>query len=73
MIGALKLFDQAFIVSRARRPGGLDADRAFSTSTGSRSGFNYGYGAAIGVVLFPIIFSLTVIQRLLFGKAEIGY
>jgi ABC-type sugar transport system permease subunit len=37
------------------------------------SEFNYGYGAAVGTVLFLIIFTLTVIQRLAFGKAEIGY
>jgi ABC-type sugar transport system permease subunit len=35
--------------------------------------FDYGYGATVGVVLFLIIFSLTVVQRLLFGRAEIGY
>jgi ABC-type sugar transport system permease subunit len=37
------------------------------------SEFNFGYGAAVGVVLFLIIFTLTFIQRLLFGRAEIGY
>ena len=35
--------------------------------------FNYGYGATVGVVLFLIIFTLTLIQRLAFGQAEIGY
>jgi multiple sugar transport system permease protein len=34
---------------------------------------NFGYAAAIGVALFALIFTLTLIQRLLFGKAEIGY
>ena len=33
----------------------------------------FGYAAAMGVALFAIIFTLTLIQRLLFGKAEIGY
>jgi hypothetical protein len=30
------------------------------------------YAAAGGVVLFAIIFALTLVQRLLFGRAEIG-
>ena len=33
----------------------------------------WGYAAAIGVVLFVIIFLFTLVQRLLFGRAEIGY
>ena len=38
VIGALKLFDQAFIISDGlRRPGRLDDDRRCSTSTASRS------------------------------------
>jgi len=35
--------------------------------------FDFGYGATVGCVLFLIIFTLTLVQRLLFGKAEIGY
>ena len=30
----------------------------------------FGYAAAIGIALFVLIFALTLIQRLLFGKAE---
>jgi multiple sugar transport system permease protein len=74
VIGALKLFDQAYIISTGS--GGA----AGSTMTGVMylytivvSEFNFGYGAAVGVVLFLIIFTLTVFQRLLFGRAEIGY
>jgi multiple sugar transport system permease protein len=74
VIGALKIFDQAFIVSKA------SGGPAFSTTTAvlylyntTFKNFDYGHGAAIGVVLFLIIFSLTIVQRLLFGKAEIGY
>jgi ABC-type sugar transport system permease subunit len=33
---------------------------------------SFGYGAAIGVVLFLFIFTVTVIQRLLFGKPEVA-
>jgi multiple sugar transport system permease protein len=74
VIGALKLFDQAFIISTG------SGGPAGSTMTGVLylyrvviSEFNFGYGAAVGVVLFLIIFSLTAIQRMLFGRAEIGY
>jgi multiple sugar transport system permease protein len=74
VIGALKIFDQVAIVSS------FSGGPAGSTLTGvlylyrvTISEFNYGYGATIGVVLFLIIFTLTLIQRLLFGKAEIGY
>jgi multiple sugar transport system permease protein len=74
VIGALKLFDQAYIISTG------SGGPAGSTMTGVLylyrvviSEFNFGYGAAVGVVLFLIIFTLTLFQRLLFGKAEIGY
>jgi multiple sugar transport system permease protein len=74
VIGALKLFDQVYITSTG------SGGPAGSTMTGVLylyrvviSEFNFGYGAAIGVVLFLIIFTLTAIQRLLFGRAEVGY
>jgi multiple sugar transport system permease protein len=74
VIGALKLFDQAFIVSQGSGgPAGSTLTAVFYLYRVTISEFNYGYGAAIGVVLFLIIFTLTLIQRLLFGKAEIGY
>ncbi|HXF98321.1 MAG TPA: sugar ABC transporter permease [Gaiellaceae bacterium] len=74
VIGALKLFDQAFIISSgAGGPAGSTMTAVLYLYRVTISEFNYGYGAAIGVVLFLIIFTLTLVQRLLFGKAEIGY
>jgi multiple sugar transport system permease protein len=74
VIGALKVFDQAFIVS------GGEGGPAFSTMTAVlylyRTAINdvdFGLASAIGVVLFLVIFTFTLIQRLLFGRAEIGY
>jgi len=74
IIGALKVFDQAFIASQG------SGGPAYSTLTAvlylytvTIGDFDIGYGATLGVVLFLIIFSLTLVQRLLFGKAEIGY
>jgi multiple sugar transport system permease protein len=31
---------------------------------------NFGYAAAIGVVLFVITFSVTILQRLMFGRDD---
>jgi multiple sugar transport system permease protein len=74
IIGCLKVFDQAFIVSSGK--GGP----AYSTETAVLYLYQtaifdqfWGYAAAIGVVLFLIIFAITLAQRLLFGSSEIGY
>src|SRR5215208_6606762 len=74
VIGCLKIFDQAFIVSAGK--GGP----AYSTETAGLYLYQtaifdqfWGYAAALGVALFVIIFAITLAQRLLFGKAEIGY
>ena len=74
VIGALKIFDQAFIISSGSGgPAGSTMTAVLYLYRITISEFNFGYGAAVGVVLFLIIFSITVVQRLLFGKAEIGY
>ena len=74
VIGALKLFDQAFIISTGSGgPAGSTMTAVMYVYTVTIKEFNYGYGATVGVVLFLIIFSLTVVQRLAFGRAEIGY
>jgi multiple sugar transport system permease protein len=74
VIGALKVFDQAYIVS-----GGAGGP-AFSTMTSvlylyrtAIYDVDFGYAASMGVALFVVIFLFTLVQRLLFGKAEIGY
>ena len=73
IIGCLKIFDQAYIVS------GGSGGPAYSTLTAVLylyntmiGDLNFGYAAAIGVALFILIFFVTLIQRLLFGRAEIG-
>jgi multiple sugar transport system permease protein len=72
IIGCLKLFDQSFIVS------GGGGGPAYSTLTPvlllyqtAIQNVDFGYAAAMGVVLFVIIFTVTLVQRLLFGRAEI--
>jgi multiple sugar transport system permease protein len=73
IIGCLKVFDQAFIVS-----GGTGGPN-YSTLTAvvylyqvTIQDVDFGYAAAMGVALFALIFTATLIQRLLFGKAEIA-
>jgi multiple sugar transport system permease protein len=71
VIGGLQLFDQALI------GGGSNGDPQYALLTvvlylynAAFSQFTPGYAAAIGVVLFFVILSLTLIQRRLFGNTE---
>ncbi len=71
MIGALQLFDQSFIVSKGS--GGPNYSTLSAVLYLYRTAIadvQFGYAAAIGIALFALIFTLTLIQRLLFGKAE---
>lgn len=72
-IGALKVFDQAFIVSNGT--GGP----VYSTYTvvlyiynEAFHAANFGVAASAGVVLFVAIFLLTLIQRATVGRSELG-
>lgn len=72
VIGALQVFDQAYIA------GGSDGspDQALLTMVlylydVTFRQFEFGYAAAIGVVLFVMIFGATLVQRRLFG--EVGW
>lgn len=71
VIGALQMFDQAIIA------GGSDGQPADSLMTmvlylynAAFRQFEFGYAAAVGIVLFIIIFTATLIQRRLFGSTE---
>jgi ABC-type sugar transport system permease subunit len=73
VVGSLQVFDQAFFVSNGG--GGPN----YSTLTIVLYLYNtaindvrFGYAAALGIVLFGIIFVLTLAQRLLFGRAEVS-
>jgi multiple sugar transport system permease protein len=72
-IGALKVFDQAFIVSGGT--GGPEYSTYTAVlwiyTTAFRS-FSFGLAASAGVVLFVAIFMLTLIQRATVGRTEIG-
>jgi multiple sugar transport system permease protein len=71
VIGGLQLFDQALIA------GSTNGDPNYSLMTvvlylynTAFAQLNPGYAAALGVVLFIVIFSATLIQRRLFGNTE---
>lgn len=70
MIGALQLYDQAILA------GGADGSPDYSLMTMVLYIYNvcfrqfeFGLASAIGIILFVIIFSLTLAQRFLFGSA----
>jgi multiple sugar transport system permease protein len=70
VIGALQLFDQVAIA------GGPNGDPNNSLMTvvlylynAAFRQFSFGYAAAVGVVLFVVIFGATLLQRRLFGQA----
>lgn len=68
VIGGLQLFDQAYLA------GGVDGAPANSMMTmvlylyfAAFKLFDFGYAAAVGIILFVLIFSATLLQRRLFG------
>src|SRR5262245_17353131 len=72
-IGALKLFDQSFIVS------GGTGGPVYSTYTPVLYIYNtafksseFGLAAAAGVFMFVAIFLLTLVQRATVGRSEVG-
>ena len=71
-VGALKLFDQPFIVA-----GGASGNPAYATMypilyiyNAAFGVFDFGLAAAAGVIYFVIVFGLTVVQRLTVGRQE---
>ena len=73
-IGAFQMFDQAYI------GGGADGtpNNALTTIVlylyrKAIADFDFGYAAAVGVVLFVVIMAVTLIQRRLFGQTPGWY
>jgi len=70
-IGALKLFDQAFIVGGGSGgPNNATQTPVLYIYRDAFSNFDFGKAAAAGVVLFVIIFTLTLVQRMTVGRQE---
>jgi ABC-type sugar transport system permease subunit len=70
VIGGFKLFDQAIIAGgRGGEPSNSLTTIVLFIYRSAITDSEFGYAAAVGVVLFVIIFTLTLIQRRLFGEA----
>jgi len=70
VIGGFKLFDQAIIAGgRGGEPSNSLTTIVLFIYRSAITDSEFGYAAAVGVVLFVIIFSLTLVQRRLFGEA----
>jgi len=69
LIGALQLFDQAFIGGGPNgEPNGSLSTIVLYLYNVLFTQINFSYAAAIGIVLFVIIFGATLVQRQLFGR-----
>lgn len=70
VIGGIQLFDQTFIVGGV----GGDPNNALMTPViylynAAFKQFDFSYAAAVGVILFLIVMTATLVQRRLFGQA----
>jgi multiple sugar transport system permease protein len=69
LIGGLKLFDQAIIAGgRGGEPNNSLTTIVLFIYRAAITDNEFGFAAAVGLVLFVLIFSLTLIQRRLFGQ-----
>ncbi len=73
-IGALKLFDQPFLVA-----GGASGNPAYATMypilyiyNAAFGVYDFGLAAAAGVIYFVLVFGLTIVQRLTVGRQEVA-
>lgn len=69
LIGCFQVYDQAYVVSQGNG-GPLDSTMTvvlFLTRTGFRE-FKMGQACAVAFILFAIIFTLTIIQKKIFGE-----
>ncbi|HEV8404038.1 MAG TPA: sugar ABC transporter permease [Candidatus Limnocylindrales bacterium] len=70
VIGALQLFDQVAIAGgSAGAPNNALMTVVLYLYNAAFTQFNFGYAAAVGVILFVVIFAATLVQRRLFGGA----
>src|SRR5437764_426975 len=74
IIGSLQMFDQAFLI------GGASGGPTYRTLpvvlylyNQAIGNLKFGSAAAVRVVLFVFIFTVTLIQRLVFGRAEVAW
>jgi multiple sugar transport system permease protein len=69
LIGGLKLFDQAIIAGgRGGEPNNSLTTIVLFIYRAAITDNEFGFAAAVGLVLFVLIFTLTLVQRRLFGQ-----
>jgi multiple sugar transport system permease protein len=68
-IGSFQVFDAIFVMTQGG-PVRASYSLVYMLYDESFKFGNYGYAAAIGMVLFVITFGVTMLQRLMFGGAE---
>jgi len=66
-IGSFQVFDAIFVMTQGG-PVRASYSLVYMLYDESFKFQNFGYGAAIGMVLFVITFGVTMLQRLMFGK-----
>jgi multiple sugar transport system permease protein len=70
VIGGLQLFDQAiFAGGQGGEPNNSLTTMVLFLYRSAITDFNFGYAAAVGVILLVVIMAATLIQRRLFGQA----
>jgi len=71
-IGALKLFDQPFLIAKGASgaPNYSTMYPSFTIYNAAFGSYDFGLAAAAGVIYFVLIFGLTVVQRLTVGRQE---
>jgi multiple sugar transport system permease protein len=71
-IGALKLFDQVYLVGNgySGAPNYATMSPILYIANAAFGVFDFGLAAAAGVIYFVLIFGLTVVQRLTVGRQE---
>jgi ABC-type sugar transport system permease subunit len=71
-IGALKLFDQVYLVGNgySGAPNYATMQPILYIANAAFGVFDFGLAAAAGVIYFVLIFGLTVVQRLTVGRQE---
>ena len=69
VIGALQLFDQARSPGPQRRPRNALMTVVLYLYNQTFTKFDFDYAASIGLILFVVIMTITLIQRRVFGSA----
>jgi multiple sugar transport system permease protein len=69
-IGALQMFDQAFVIGgNAGAPANALTTMVLFLYRDTLEKYEFGHAAAVGIILFAVVMTFTLVQRRLFGQA----